>query len=87
MLRPLMGISEPELERALLRKGVHRRSVRGVHCADCGRTPLTGETVHLYGPDAVCELCRPRRSEGPEASDVVRHGEHGSSVRRLADAA
>lgn len=82
MLRPLLGISEPDLERALLRKGVGAREARRRHCSDCGRTPLVGERVHLYARGAVvCELCRPRRRSPPEGSQTVRHSEHGHTVR------
>ena len=82
MLRPLLGISEPDLERELLRKGVGAREARRRHCSDCGRTPLVGERVHLYARGAVvCELCRPRRRSAPERSQTVRHTEHGQTVR------
>ena len=59
-------------------------------CADCGRTPLTGEHVHLYdgrGGGVVCELCRTLRREPPVASEIVRHCEHGHTVRLTARAA
>ena len=57
MLRPLLGISEPDLERELLRKGVGARAAAGVRCSDCGRTPLEGERVHVFDDDAtVCDL-------------------------------
>jgi hypothetical protein len=43
-------------------------------CADCGRTPLIGEHVHLYEPDeVVCELCRTLRYEEPISSALVSH--------------
>ncbi len=45
-------------------------------CADCGRTPLTGEQVHLFGErssEIVCELCSQLRGEPPLASETVRH--------------
>ncbi len=42
-------------------------------CSDCGRTPLIGEHVHLYGPtDVVCELCRALRVDVPVSSALVR---------------
>jgi len=66
MLRPLLGISEPDLERELLRKGVVRLGAGRAHCNDCGRTPLVGERVHLFDDgEPVCGLCRPRRSGAP----------------------
>jgi hypothetical protein len=76
-------LSEPDLERELLRKGVSERAEAIVRCADCRRHPLTGETVHRYGRDWVCELCRPRRREEPTRSEPMPHVEHGISVRRL----
>jgi hypothetical protein len=82
MLKTLLGISEPDLERELLRKGVGAREAGRRHCSDCGRTPLVGERVHLYARGAVvCELCRPRRRASPEGSDVVPHTERGQTVR------
>jgi hypothetical protein len=83
----IMGSSATDveqLERVLLRRGVGARDAERDRCADCGRTPLTGEHVHLYGGGAhslVCELCRPARRETPAASEVVRHCEHGYKVR------
>jgi hypothetical protein len=82
MIRTLLGISEPDLERALLRKGVGAREAGRRHCSDCGRSPLVGEQVHIYARGAVvCELCRPRRRAEPERSDVVAHTEAGHTVR------
>jgi hypothetical protein len=82
MPRTLLGLSEPDLERALLRKGVGAREAGRRHCSDCGRTPLIGEQVHLYSRGAVvCDLCRPRRRQPPEGSQTVRHTEHGHTVR------
>ncbi len=53
----------------LLRRGVGALEAERNRCADCGRTPLTGEHVHLYdGRGAggiVCELCRLLRREAP----------------------
>lgn len=82
MLRPLNGISEPELERELLRKGVSARASGGVRCADCGRRPLIGESVHRYGAERVCALCRPQHHGEPSRTEIVHHVEHGVSVRR-----
>lgn len=72
---------EPELERELLRKTLHRGSGRH-RCSDCRRTPLTGERVYSYaGGRVACELCRARRREDPVASQPVLGTEHGQSVR------
>jgi hypothetical protein len=82
-----MAISPPKvnrLERLLLRRGVGALEADRDRCADCGRTPLTGEQVHLYDGrkgGIVCELCRPLRREAPVATELVRHAEHGHAVR------
>ncbi|HEY5045691.1 MAG TPA: hypothetical protein VII53_07520 [Solirubrobacteraceae bacterium] len=82
-----------QLERVLLRRSVGALEADRHRCTDCGRTPLTGEHVHLYGsPPApaqgiVCELCRPLRRGAPVASEIVRHSEHGHTVRLTARAA
>jgi hypothetical protein len=88
MPRTVLGISEPDLERELLRKGVGLREAGRRHCSDCGRTPLIGERVHIYTRGTVvCELCRPRRRGDPERSQTVPHTEHGHTVRLRARAA
>lgn len=79
-----------QLERVLLRQSVGALEADRASCADCGRTPLIGEHVHLYAAThqrIVCELCRPRRREVPLASELVRHSEHGHTVRLTARAA
>ena len=82
MLRPLLGISQPDLERELLRKSVGLLQAGRVGCDDCGRTPLVGERVHVYPRHVVlCELCRPRRRTAPERTLTVPHSERGHTVR------
>jgi hypothetical protein len=79
-----------EFERVLLRRGLGVLEADRHTCADCGRTPLAGEQVHVYAgreQRVVCELCRPRRRDAPVASELVRHCEHGHAVRVLARAA
>jgi hypothetical protein len=86
-----------QLEQFLLRRGVGALEADRDRCWDCGRTPLTGEHVHIYGAPArpthprqdrlVCELCRPAHRESPLASELVRHCEHGHAVRLTARAA
>jgi hypothetical protein len=79
-----------QFERFLLRRGVGALEADRDRCADCGRTPLTGEHVHIYdgrGGGLVCELCRTLRREPPVASETVRHCEHGHTVRLTARAA
>jgi hypothetical protein len=73
-----------QFELVLLRRGLGALEADRHRCADCGRTPLTGEHVHLYGgrqQGVVCELCRSRHAEPPTASELVRHCEHGHAVR------
>ena len=50
--------------------------------ADCGRTPLIGETLYRFAAaESVCELCRPLRGGEPESSARVRSSEYGHAVR------
>jgi hypothetical protein len=82
-----------QFERHLLRRGVGALEADRDRCADCGRTPLVGEHVHLYASvgehvrlyasvhGIVCELCSPLRREHPVATELVRHSEHGHTVR------
>ena len=82
MGRAFAAIDQQDLERALLRKSVGALATGRHLCADCGRTPLIGETLHRYADGAtVCELCRSLRRGEPEHSEPVRHGEHGQTVR------
>jgi hypothetical protein len=37
--------------------------------------------VYLYGERLVCELCRPRRREAPQSSELVYSPEHKRAVR------
>ncbi|HUH80732.1 MAG TPA: hypothetical protein VLZ06_05335 [Solirubrobacteraceae bacterium] len=79
-----------KLELVLLRRGIGALQADRTSCADCGRTPLVGEHMHVYGgrrPHTVCELCSSRRREQPQVSTAVRHCEHGQTVRLLARAA
>lgn len=81
MLR-LLGISEPDLERHLLREGVHELRASRQSCVDCGRTPLVGERYHRYArARIVCELCRPQHDDAPQTTDTVHHSERGQTVR------
>jgi hypothetical protein len=82
-----MAVSLPppdQFEKVLLRRGVGALAAGREECTDCGRTPLTGEYVHLYDGrrgGIVCELCRTLRREPPIATELVRHCEHGHAVR------
>lgn len=82
MPRAVVTIDEQDLERALLRKSVGALAIETHRCADCGRTPLIGETVHRYTRgETVCELCRPLRAGAPHRSERVRNCEAGLTVR------
>jgi hypothetical protein len=82
MFRPLLGTPRRDFERAMLRKSVGELSAGRSCCAHCGRTPLTGEVVHVYARGrVVCALCRPGESEDPMRSEAVRHSERGQTVR------
>jgi hypothetical protein len=77
-----------QFERVLLRRGVGVLTADRNRCADCRRTPLVGERVHLYDHGAVvCELCRSERRDAPVATERVRHSERGLGVRLAARAA
>ena len=80
---------EQHLEGLLLRRGVGALEADRDRCSDCGRTPLIGEHVHLYEGrtlELICELCRMRRSDPPASVQVMRHSEHGHTVRLTARA-
>lgn len=77
-----MGLTESDLERHLLRRGVGELLAGRHACADCGRTPLVGERVHRYPRgETVCALCRPTRSAEPTSTELVLHSERGQTVR------
>ncbi|HEY2282650.1 MAG TPA: hypothetical protein VGH60_03770 [Solirubrobacteraceae bacterium] len=82
MSRPAQQDVE-QFERFLLRRGVGALEADRDRCADCGRTPLVGEHVHLYArvQGIVCELCSSLRREHAVATELVRHSEHGQTVR------
>lgn len=92
-MKAIMALSLRQVdgfERSLLRRGVGALEADRDRCVDCGRTPLTGEHVHLYEGrrrGIVCELCRQLRSEAPAATELVRHCEHGHTVRLTVRAA
>ncbi len=79
-----------QFQRLLVRHGVGTLEADRHRCADCGRSPLIGEVVHLYEGRAggvICELCRQLRREAPVATASVRHSVHGHAVRLTARAA
>ena len=75
------------LEDALLRRSVGAAEGSHAGCAHCGRVPLIGEVVHVYGDGPgerlVCALCRPKRREAPRRSLAMPSPEHDRAVRVL----
>src|SRR2546421_3678091 len=56
----------PDLELALLRRGVDDRTAGSERCGRCRRSPLISERIYDYGGQMVlCELCRWRRRDEP----------------------
>ena len=77
----------PILEVLLLRRSVGDSVARRHRCAHCGRTPLTGESAHIYessaGERLVCDLCRHHRRETPARTELVHAtAERAVRVRR-----
>jgi hypothetical protein len=84
MARTSATIGERDLERELLRKAAAALREGSTRCRDCGRTPLTGERVHVYTRGhRVCELCRPLRRVAPERTERVRGGEPAVRIQVL----
>ncbi len=72
----------PELELAMMRRGVEQLAAGCERCGRCHRTPLIGERVYVYekGP-MLCELCRALGAEHPLASRTVHGPEFGHTMR------
>jgi hypothetical protein len=74
----------PELELALLRRGMHERDARRMGCARCRRTPLIGERVYPAEAGSVlCELCRSPEADPPAGWSLVHGPEFGHTLRLL----
>jgi hypothetical protein len=72
----------PDLELALLKRGVDQLSAGSERCGHCARTPLIGERVYLYdGGALLCELCRALTRRAPHASRIVHGPEFGHTMR------
>ncbi len=72
----------PELERALLHRGVDEMAAASDRCARCRRTPLVGERMYAYPEGvALCELCRVLQRERPLGSSLVHGPEFGHTMR------
>jgi hypothetical protein len=75
----------PDLELALLRRGMHERDADHERCHECRRTPLIGERIYLYAGGAVlCELCRALSAQQPAGSRVI-HGPEFGHTMKIAD--
>lgn len=76
----------PELERQLLRSGVHQMAAGRASCSACGRSPLVGEQLLVLasgrGERTVCELCLPYKPADASA-EVVRVERVPAGERRL----
>lgn len=72
----------PDLELALLRRGVDQRVAGRERCEHCHRTPLIGERIYVYETGTMlCELCRRRHQEAPQRSRLVHGPEFGHTIR------
>jgi hypothetical protein len=72
----------PDLELALLRRGVDDIAAGCERCRRCRRSPLIGERVYTDASGAIlCELCRDRLRDAPAASRIVRGPEFGQTMR------
>lgn len=74
----------PELELALLRRGMHERDARRQGCQRCNRTPLVGERVYRgESGSLLCELCRAREANPPALWSLVHGPEFGHTLKLL----
>jgi hypothetical protein len=73
----------PELELALLRRGVDALGASSEQCGRCGRRPLIGERVYAHPRLVViCELCA--QHDGAHGEAHVVHGpEFGHTIRLI----
>jgi hypothetical protein len=72
----------PDLELALLRRGMHERAAGRERCERCHRTPLVGERVYVYETGTIlCELCRAAHSQAPARTRVMHGPEFGHTIR------
>jgi hypothetical protein len=72
----------PELELALLRRGIEDRAAAEERCQRCQRTLLVGEQVHVYDVERiVCDLCRGHEREPPSTVRLVHGPAFGHTIR------
>ena len=81
MPRALPTLLPADLELRLLRKSVGALTADRATCVDCGRTPLAGERIHLFGVAPVCALCASMRPDTADRVERVHHCEHGHTVK------
>ncbi len=75
----------PDLELALLRRGVDQRAAGIDRCGQCKRTPLMGERIYVYDTGRMlCELCRSAHRAAPVSSKQV-HGPGIEHRMRITD--
>lgn len=74
----------PDLELQLMRRGLHDIAAASERCGRCDRTPLVGETVHVYADRVLCELCRERERRPPLAIRPVHGPEFGHTMKTRA---
>jgi hypothetical protein len=72
----------PELELALLRRGLDGIAAECERCSRCRRSPLVGERVYEYDSGAaLCELCSIEERSAPAQSHTVHGPEFGHTMR------
>lgn len=72
----------PELELALMRRGLDDLAAECERCRRCHRAPLIGERVYIYDAGAIlCELCRNLSRVAPNASRIVHGPAFGHTIR------
>jgi hypothetical protein len=72
----------PDLELALLRKGLDERLAGSQRCTRCNRTPLVGERVYVYESGVIaCALCTSRQRGAPLQTRTVHGPEFGHTMR------
>jgi hypothetical protein len=72
----------PDLELALLRRGVDRRAAGRERCKRCNRTPLIGERIYVHDAGTMlCELCRDTQRDASLRSSLVHGPEFGHTMR------
>jgi hypothetical protein len=79
---PTSARAIPDLELALLRRGVDELVAGRERCGRCQRTPLIGERVYVYESGSLsCELCRASEHETPLGSRLVHGPEFGHTIK------